>query len=272
MAFTKPVFLPEDGWMNAERFPTRPYSEADTREMLNALHGQLRKYIEETLIPELETEGAASIGCPALPGEAETAGKSVWELLGILAGRISQAAGGIVPDGTVTDAKLSGGADALKSRANSHMADARLHTAVLVTEGSETAFSASSGLNISELVRGQQVLLLPHTDCGDAPTLSVDGLAPRVLCDAAGEPLSADMLRADQPCRFVFDGSVFRGELAMTKAEEKDTRLTGDARVAGSLKISGGVAEDLNVKNICVISSTDAIPELAEGDVVLVVD
>ena len=119
-----------------------------------------------------------------------------------------------------------------------------------------------------------EVLVLLHTDCGEAPTLKLDELAPAALCFHDGENIPAGCLKADRPYRFVYDGTVFRGELALQKADAANAVLSGDACVAagGTLKVAAGTASALTVKNISVLTSSDTIPELSEGDVVLIVD
>lgn len=273
MAFTKPAFLPEEGWENGELFPTRPYSEADTRRLLNLMHTQLRDYIANTLLPELEEAGAASIGSPALPGLTDTEGLTVWQLLCYLAKQMQQLSGGTVADGSVTDAKLDGSAEALKSRFAAHAGGAG-HSICAQTQGDGTRYTAQSGMDIEALGVGAHVLLLPHTDNEDAPTLALDDAEEQVLCDHGGEPLAAGVLRAGRPYSFVYDGTCLRGELALTKADSENARLYGAARVesGGSLTVAGTQAGAVSVKNLCVLGSGENIPELAEGDVVLIVD
>jgi len=274
MAFTRPEFTPGGGWMDAETFPTRPYSEEDTRRMLNLLHGQLREYISEILLAELEREGAAHIGSPALTDLDGTGGKSVWELLCYLAQNLTDFAAGTIPDGTVTDAKLSGNPEALKMRANAHMSSLLIHPLSISTAGSDTAYTAETGRSVTALSRGMELVVLFHTDCGEAPTPKIDGLVPVALCLHDGENIPAGCLKADRPYRFVFDGTVFRGELALQKADAANAVLSGTARVAagGTLTVAAGAPSALTVKNISILTSSDAIPELSEGDVVLIVD
>lgn len=65
-----------------------------------------KKFINETLIPEIESRGASNSGIAPVAGLEATNVQSALEELN---GKISQAATGSIPDGAITAAKLSNG-------------------------------------------------------------------------------------------------------------------------------------------------------------------
>lgn len=72
---------------------------------------------------------------------------------------------------------------------------------VIVTAGSETAYTVSSNQSFDSLAHldGQVIAFTPHATNGEAPTLSVDGLAAKPLRAAHGEPLQSNVLLEGTP-------------------------------------------------------------------------
>ena len=72
---------------------------------------------------------------------------------------------------------------------------------VIVTEGSDTAYTVSSNQYFDSLAHldGRVIAFTPHVTNGEAPTLSVDGLAAKPLRAAHGEPLQSNVLLSGTP-------------------------------------------------------------------------
>ena len=107
--FTEMAFDPADGVNNTETYPTTPASESEARAQVQDISDQLRDYINDTLLPELEnaetgSSGAERIGSAAVEG---VTGETVWTQIGDLKDQIDDISAGSVADGTITTAKLA---------------------------------------------------------------------------------------------------------------------------------------------------------------------
>ncbi len=112
MAFSRMVFSPEDGLNNTQYYPTTPVSEEDARAQVQSVSDQLKAYLNNTLIAQIENaqagqSGAERIGSAAI---ANVAGVTVREQIADVKRQIDEASMGSVSDGTIDTAKLAAGA------------------------------------------------------------------------------------------------------------------------------------------------------------------
>ncbi|BEV47360.1 phage tail protein [Afipia carboxidovorans] len=72
---------------------------------------------------------------------------------------------------------------------------------VIVTDGNSTAYTVASNQSFDSLAHldGKVIAFTPHVTNGEAPTLSVDGLAAKPLRAAHGEPLQSNVLLEGTP-------------------------------------------------------------------------
>ncbi|MCK9480000.1 MAG: hypothetical protein M0R40_10970 [Firmicutes bacterium] len=115
MAFTKMAFSPPDGLNNTSTYPATPASEAAARAQVQDPLDQLKTYINETLIPQLEAtaegqSGAHKIGSAEISG---VTGENIYAQIENLKAQIDGVSQGAVPDASITNAKLA--ADAVET-------------------------------------------------------------------------------------------------------------------------------------------------------------
>jgi len=112
MAFSRMAFSPEDGLNNTQYYPTTPVSEADARAQVQSVSDQIKAYLNNTLLAEMEStqtgqSGAGKIGSAAI---ANVSGETVRAQLNDIKRQIDEMSAGSVADGTITAAKLADGA------------------------------------------------------------------------------------------------------------------------------------------------------------------
>jgi hypothetical protein len=112
MAFSRMAFSPADGLNNTAYYPTTPVSEADARAQVQSVSDQLKAYINNTLLAEMERtlagqSGAERIGSAAI---ANVSGQTVRAQIADVKRQMDEASMGSVSDGMISTAKLAGGA------------------------------------------------------------------------------------------------------------------------------------------------------------------
>lgn len=112
MAFSRMAFSPEDGLNNTVHYPTTPVSEEDALAQVQSVSDQLKAYINNTLIAQMEStqtgqSGAERIGSAAI---ANVAGVTVRAQMEDVKRQIDEASMGSVSDGAIGTAKLAAGA------------------------------------------------------------------------------------------------------------------------------------------------------------------
>jgi len=112
MAFSRMTFSPEDGLNNKEYYPTTPVSEEDARAQVQSVSDQLKAYLNNTLLSEIEStqagqSGAERIGSAAM---ANVTGETVRAQIADVKRQIDEVSAGSVSDGAITTAKLANGA------------------------------------------------------------------------------------------------------------------------------------------------------------------
>ena len=112
MAFTRMAFDPAGGLKDAGSYPTTPESEAQARAQVQRVSDQLRDYINDSLIEQLESaqheqSGAEMIG--SAPIEYVT-GETVRAQIVDIKRQIDDVSVGSVTDGAITQDKLADGA------------------------------------------------------------------------------------------------------------------------------------------------------------------
>lgn len=108
MEYKKFNFDPEDGFLNEDFYEETP---ENSREILQRQHSQTRDYINsliDTLNSDKEgSSGSESIKSPEIEG---VSGNNVFSQLKDMKKQINESMEGIIPDGSVTEIKLSQGA------------------------------------------------------------------------------------------------------------------------------------------------------------------
>lgn len=112
MAFSRMAFNPEGGLNDTEYYETTPASEANARAQVQSVSDQLKAYLNDTLLSELENAQAGQSGAEKI-GSAEieyVSGETVRAQIADVKRQIDDVSAGSVTDGAVTTAKLAGGA------------------------------------------------------------------------------------------------------------------------------------------------------------------
>lgn len=141
---------------------------------------------------------------------------------------------------------------------NTHLADYVRQPGFAVTSGTSTAYTVTLDPAPTDLDEGFGITIVPHVDCGEEPTLEVNGLGPVALKDQKGAAYSEGKLVAGKPYTFRLVGTDFladSGSGAEGDATANDLRLGKTATVATGEVITGSL--DL----------TNLIPENVKKDV-----
>ena len=109
--FTNMVFNPETGLRDTAVYETTPASEADAREQVQSISDQLRDYINDDLIAELECadtgqSGAERIGSAAISG---VTGATVYAQISDMMTQMTGISQGAVVDGVDHNGEAGGG-------------------------------------------------------------------------------------------------------------------------------------------------------------------
>ncbi|MDD5018582.1 MAG: hypothetical protein PHO15_10860 [Eubacteriales bacterium] len=107
--FTEMAFSPATGLNDKETYTTTPASEEEAREQVQGISDQIRDYINEALLPELENaetgaSGAERIGSAAIEN---VTGETVRTQIADLKSQIDDISAGSVADGSITTEKLA---------------------------------------------------------------------------------------------------------------------------------------------------------------------
>lgn len=112
MAFTRMAFDPAGGLKDAGSYPTTPESEAQARAQVQRVSDQLRDFINDTLIEQLESaqqgqSGAEMIGSAPI---VYVTGETVRAQIADIKRQIDDVSAGSVTDGAISQDKLADGA------------------------------------------------------------------------------------------------------------------------------------------------------------------
>jgi hypothetical protein len=106
--------------------------------------------------------------------------------------------------------------DLLSNDVTAHLADFAAHEAdyvrqpaFAVTSGTSTAYTVTLDPAPASLPEGFGITIVPHVDCGDDPTLEVNGLGLVELKNQKGETFSAGEMVAGIPYSFRYVGTDF---------------------------------------------------------------
>jgi hypothetical protein len=184
----------------------------------------LKLYVNNTLIPALQAttngaSGADQIGATAIA----TSGTTVQDILEWLYAQISTITLGQIPDGSLTDVKLSNAAGQIKQTVSSlntsvgtinstlttHIADYIRQPGYGDTTGTSTAYVLTLSPALTSYVAGVGVAVKIHVNSGSNPTLNVNGLGAITLKKQSGESYAADELVAGRIYTFRYDGTSF---------------------------------------------------------------
>lgn len=109
MAFSRMTFYPEDGLRNKNTYVTTPVSEAEARDQVQNVSDQLKNYLNEKLLTELEDttdgrSGAEIIGSAEI---ANVAGETIHTQISDVKRQIDDISIGSLSDGVVVTSKLA---------------------------------------------------------------------------------------------------------------------------------------------------------------------
>ncbi len=112
MAFSRMSFDPEDGLNNKDRYSTTPGSEEEARAQVQSISDQLKSYLNNMLLVELENpiagrSGAEKIGSAAI---ANVSGETVRAQIADVKRQIDDVSIGSLADGVVVTSKVADGA------------------------------------------------------------------------------------------------------------------------------------------------------------------
>ncbi len=109
MAFSRMTFYPEEGLRNKNIYVTTPASETDARDQIQNVSDQLKNYLNEKLLTELENtadgrSGAEIIGSAKI---ANVAGETIHSQITDIKSQIDDVSIGSLTDGVVVTSKLA---------------------------------------------------------------------------------------------------------------------------------------------------------------------
>lgn len=136
MAFTRMAFDPAGGLKDAGSYPTTPESETQARAQVQRVSDQLRDFINDMLISQLEStqqgqSGAGMIG--SAPIDYVT-GESVRAQIADIKRQIDDVSAGSVADGTITQGKLANGAVSADKLAAGAVTQSKLGEGAVTTD------------------------------------------------------------------------------------------------------------------------------------------
>lgn len=233
--------------------PTYPVNNIQTLQDLTknqatavkALHdktGADTKTFLIALLTELEsTAGAENIGIPETIAGSGTNVKARAEWL---KAQIDAMVLGQIPDGTLTDAKLSNEAGQLKSVVSEHLADYVKQPADGgTTGGTATAYTCSSAPALTALVDRIGVVITVHADSGANPTLNWDTKGAKPIVKPNG---NAAVLKAGGIYTLRYNATsgnfILQGEGASGNATASDL-LSGKTASTDAGDITGTMPE-----------------------------
>jgi len=112
MGFSRMAFSPENGLNDKQHYPTTPVSEADARAQVQSISDQLKAFLNNTLLAEMESTQAGQSGAEKIgsAGIANVAGETVRAQIADLKRQIDEMSAGSVSDGAISTVKLANGA------------------------------------------------------------------------------------------------------------------------------------------------------------------
>jgi hypothetical protein len=156
----------------------------------NVIGPRINDFVDALKATADGSSGADGIGVTTIAGMA---GGTVQALLESLKAAVDNAVAGTVPDGSVTDAKMSTDQADIFARFAAHVVNFSLHYYYLgATAGTLTAFTAT-GTDFDDTA-ASLLIIKPHLTCGAAPTLSINGGTPRTIKPANAVSLSAGQM------------------------------------------------------------------------------
>ena len=108
----------------------------------------------------------------------------------------------------------------LDDEVTTHEADYVRQPAFAVTSGTSTAYTVALDPAPVNLPEGLGITIVPHIDCGDEPTLEINGLGAVTLKDQKGSPYGAGKLVAGKPYTFRLVGTDFLADSGSGGGEE----------------------------------------------------
>lgn len=114
----------------------------------------------------------------------------------------------------------------------------------LTTAGTSTAYVLATGTPFLSLaaMNNQPIVFIPHTTCGVAATLAVDGLAAKKIRTATGVDLTAGALVAGTPYLVVYYNAVGEFLLVGYTDVRNNVTINGTLAVTGAATLNGTVA------------------------------
>lgn len=191
--------------------PNATMSAAEVKAQFDAAPDEVRVYLNQ-LIDKLQSvtdgdSGADNIGVTSISG---LTGDSVQELLEALktlddsnkAYLLSQIQGvtlGQIPDGSLTDVKLSNAEGNIKQAFASHQADYVKHPGYATTTGTANTYAVTLIPAPTAYVDGMGIVAKINVASTGASTLNVNGLGAIPIKDSLGNAITAGGLKANTP-------------------------------------------------------------------------
>lgn len=159
MAFDRMAFEPREGLRNSEYYPTAPESEADAREQVQGVSDQIKEFLNETLLPQVENAAAGCSGAQKIGSEEIQGvdGTNVFAQIVSLKTQIDDVSAGSVSDGSITTQKIAEAAVTKAKVANNAIGEAQLAPSAVTQE--KICNGAVSGTKIAEsAVAGNHIM------------------------------------------------------------------------------------------------------------------
>lgn len=153
---------------------------------------RLNALIDALMASTADDSGAASIGSEAISG---VDGTTVREQLISIYGQLGDVALGGIPNGSITDVKLSAGGSDILARFAAHIASFDSHVRLLGTTGGTGAAYTIADASF-DLAKDYIVALWAHADCGSSATLNIGGTGARYIRPAAAANVAAAQMKA----------------------------------------------------------------------------
>lgn len=188
--------------------PNATMTAAEVKAQFDAAPDEVRVYLNK-LITVLESttdgdSGAENIGATPF----STSPATVQGILEWLKVQIDSTVLGQIPDGSITDVKLSDGPTEIKQRINDHQADDTSHVRYGIATGID-AKTTTLNPTPTALVEGFALSFKNNTANTDAVTLNINALGAKPVVKSNGNTLTSGDLKEGSIYTVRYDGTSF---------------------------------------------------------------
>lgn len=190
--------------------------------------------------------GADNIGVTSIAGLTGGTVQSLLEALKVsddenrayLLAQIQGAVVGQIPDGTITDVKLSNDPADIKQGFAAHKADYLKHTGYAVATGSANAYVATLNPALSAYAEGVSLRLKVNVANTGASTVNVNGLGTKAIKKSNGNDVASGNLKAGSVYTLAYDGTSF---ILQGEGGEYGTAVASDVLTGKTIGTEDGI-------------------------------